>query len=91
MWLVTSTPQDISNAVWAVATYCSELKGMHWKTALGILGCIKGNGITFLRGTISCLTVEVLRMNADFVSKATDTTSASGVALMCAGVCMFWF
>ena len=38
MWLATQTRPDISNAVRAVARYCTSPKLIHWRTALGILG-----------------------------------------------------
>ena len=37
MWLSISTCPDISNAVRAVARYCTAPRVIHWKAALGIL------------------------------------------------------
>ena len=37
MWLLISTRPDISNAVRAVARYCTAPRAIHWKAALGIL------------------------------------------------------
>ena len=37
MWLSISTRPDISNAVRAVARYCTAPTAIHWKAALGIL------------------------------------------------------
>ena len=54
MWLAISTRPDVSNAVRSVARYCSALKAVHWKSALGILAYINGTcgfGITYQRGT----------------------------------------
>jgi len=50
MWLTTQTRRDISNALRAVARYCSAPKRVHWKAALGILGYVRRTsslGITF--------------------------------------------
>ena len=54
MWRSVSTRPDISNAVRAVARYCTAPTAIHWKTALGILEYINGTseyGMTFQRGT----------------------------------------
>ena len=53
MWLSTSTRPDISNAVRAVAGYCTVPRAVHWKAALGILEYINRTsecGITFREG-----------------------------------------
>ena len=42
MWLSISTRPDISNAVRAVARYCTAPRAIHWKVALGILEYING-------------------------------------------------
>ena len=42
MWLSISTRPDISNAVRAVARYCTAPRAIHWKAALGILEYITG-------------------------------------------------
>ena len=50
MWLSISTRPDISNALRAVARYCTAPGAIHWKAVLGILDCINGTseyGITF--------------------------------------------
>ena len=79
-----STRPDISNAVRAVARYCSAPKTIHWKAALGILACINGTsgfGITFQRRGITRISLEILA-DADYASKATDRRSVSGGAIM---------
>ena len=43
MWLATQTRPDISNAVRAVARYCSAPKYVHWKEAMGILRVCETN------------------------------------------------
>ena len=50
MCLSISTPPDISNAVRAVARYCTAPRAIHWKASLGILEYINGTskyGIAF--------------------------------------------
>ena len=42
MWPSISTRPDISNAVRAVARYCTAPRAIHWKAALGILEYING-------------------------------------------------
>ena len=87
MWLSISTRPDISNAVRAVARYLTAPKAIHWKAALGILEYINGTsayGITFQRGNVSSISLEVFAKNADdYASKATDRRSVSGGAIMC--------
>lgn len=93
MWLATSTRPDISNAVRAVARYCSAPKALHWRTALGILAYVKGTsgyGVTFQRGTVNGLALQVFA-DADYGSKATDRRSVSGGLIMCGGACVSWF
>ena len=84
---------DISNTVRAVARYCTEPRAIHWKAALGILEYINGTseyGITFQRGTLSSIWLEVFT-DADYASKATDRRSVSGGAIMCGGASVCWF
>ena len=50
MRLSVSTRPDISNAVRAVARYCTAPRAIHWKAALGILECING---TIIVSTVS--------------------------------------
>ena len=93
MWLPISTRPDIANAVRAVARYCAAPRAIHWKAALGILEYINGTseyGITFQRGTLSGISLEVFA-DADYASKATDRRSVSGGLIMCGGasVCRF--
>ena len=74
MWLSISTRPDIANAVRAVARYCTASSDIHWEAALGILEYINGTseyGITFQRGTLSGISLEVFA-DADYASKATD-------------------
>ena len=91
--MAISTRPDISNAVRAVARYCSAPKAVHWKAAIGILAhiiCTSGFGITFQRGTIAGIFWEVFA-DADYASKATDRRSVSGGEVMCGGACLCWF
>ena len=93
MWLSISTRPDISNAAQAIARYCTAPRTMHWKAALGILEYINGTseyGITFQRGTLSSISLEVFA-DADCASKATDRRSVSGGAIMCGGASVYWF
>ena len=83
----TSTRSDISNAVRAVARYCTEPRAIDWKAALGIVEYINGTseyGIVSQRGTMSSIPLEVFA-GADYTStsKATDRRSVSGGAIMC--------
>ena len=60
---------------------------------LGILAYINGTsvfGITYQKGTSVGICLEVF-VDADYTSKATDTRSVSGGAIMCAGACVCWF
>ena len=93
MWLSISMRPDISNAVRAVARYCTAPRAIHWKTDFDILEYINGTseyGITFQGGTLSSISLEVFA-NADYASKATDRWSVSGGAIVCGGasVCRF--
>ena len=93
MWLPISTRPDIANAVRAVARHCAAPRAIHWKAALDILEYINGTseyGITFQRGTLSGISLEVFA-DADYASKATDRRSVSGGLIMCGGasVCRF--
>ena len=93
MWLSISTRPDISNAVRAVARYCTALRAIYWKAALSILEYINGTseyGITFHRGTLSSISLEVFA-DAHYASKATDRRSVSGGAIMCGGASVCWF
>ena len=93
MWLSISTRPDIANAVRAVARYCTAPRAIHWKAALGILEYINGTseyGITFQRGTLSGISLEVLA-DADYASKATDRRSVSGGVIMCGSASVCWF
>ena len=74
MWLSISTRPEISHTVRAVARYCTALGAIHWKAALSILEYINGTseyGITFQRGTLSSISLEVFA-DADYASKAID-------------------
>ena len=87
MWLSISTRPDIANAVRAVAGYCTAPRAIHWEAALGILEHIDGTSgydITFQRGTLSSILLEVLA-DTDYASKATDRRSVSGGLVMCGG------
>ena len=93
MWLSTQTRPDISNAVRAVARYCAAPKSIHWRVALGILGYVRRTssfGITFQRGTVAGLSMQVFA-DADYASKAADRRSVSGGLVMCGGACVSWF
>ena len=93
MWLSISTRPDILNEVRAVARYCTAPGAIHWKAALGILEYINRTseyGITFQRGTLSSISLEVLA-DADYVSKATGRRSVLGGAIMCGGSSVYWF
>ena len=63
MWLSISTRPDISNAVRAIARYCTAPRAIHWKAALDILEYIINGtsacGITFQIGTLSSILLEV--------------------------------
>ena len=93
MWLSPLTRPDIANAVRAVARYCTAPRAIHWKAALGILQYIIGTseyGITFQRGTLSSISLEVFA-DADYASEATDRRSVSGGLVMCGGTSVCWF
>ncbi|CAB1109720.1 unnamed protein product [Ectocarpus sp. CCAP 1310/34] len=93
MWLATQTRPDIANAVRAVARYWASPKEIHWRTGLGILGYVVRTsdlGITFRRGSVAGLSMEVLA-DADYASKAADRRSVSGGLVMCGGGCIPWF
>ena len=93
MWLSISTRPDISYAVRAVARYCTAPRAIHWKATLGILEYIDGTsdyGITFQRGTLSSISLEVFA-DADYASKATDKQSVPGGAIMSGGASVCWF
>ena len=65
------------------------LEGSPW----GILEYINGTseyGITFQRGTLSSISLEVFA-DADYASKATDRRSVSGGAILCGGASVCWF
>ena len=62
IWLSTSTRPDISNTVRAAVRYCTALRAIHWKAALGISEYIIGTseyGIIFQRGTLASILLEV--------------------------------
>ena len=85
MWLVITTRPDISNAVRAVARYCSAPITFHWKAALGITAYINGTsgfGITFQRETITGVFSEIFA-DANYASNATNRRSVSDGAIMC--------
>ena len=67
---------DITNAVRAVARYCTAPRAIHWKAAFGILEYINGTseyGITFQRGTLFGISLEVfLRSNPCFPFASTS-------------------
>ena len=91
MWLPISTPPDISNAVRAVAIYCTAPRAIRWKAALGMLEYINGTseyGITFQVETLSSNSLEVFA-DADYASKATDRRSVSGGVIMYGGASVF--
>ena len=91
MWLSTSTRPDISNAVRAVARYCTAPRAIHWNAAFGIIEYIIGSseyGITFQRGT-SCSTLLVVLTTP--LIKATDRRSISGGAIMREDASVCWF
>ena len=86
-----STRPDIANAVRTVARYLVLYSAE--KAALGILEYINGTseyGITFQRGTLSGISLEVFA-DADYASKATDRRSVSGGVIMCGGASVCWF
>ena len=63
------TPR-FSDAVRSVARYCSTPKAIHWKAALAILAYINGTcgfGITYQRGTLASIPLEVFA-DADYAS-----------------------
>ena len=77
----------------AVAKYCTAPRAIHWKAALGILEYINGTseyGITFQRGTLSGISLEV-STDTDYASKTTDRRSVSGGLIMCGGASVCWF
>ena len=88
------TRPDISNAVRAVARYCTAPRDIHWKAALGILEYIisetREYGITFQRGALSSISLEVFA-DIDYASKATGRRSVLGGAIMCGGASVCWF
>ena len=91
MWLSLSTRPDIAKAVRAVARYCTAPRAIHWKAALSILEYINGTseyGITFQRGTLSGISLEVFA-DADYASKATDRRSVSVGVIMCGGASVY--
>ena len=93
MWLATQTRPGIANAVKAVARYCASPKLVHCKTELGILGYVCRTswiGITFQRGVVSALSMQVL-VDAGYASKATDRRSVSGGFLMWRWLCIMMF
>ena len=80
MWLATQTRPEISNAVRAVARYCSAPTYAHWRAAMGILGYVKrtsGFGITFQRGTVEGLSLQAFA-DVDYASVAADRRSIRG-------------
>ena len=93
MWLSTQLGQTFPNAVRAVARHCPAPKLVHWRSALGILGYVRRTssfGITFQRGTVGGLSLQVFA-DADYASKAADSRSVSGGLVMCGGACVSWF
>ena len=78
----------------AIARYCTTPRAIHWKAALGILEYIISGAseydITFQRGSLSSLSLEVLA-DADYASKATDRRSVSGRSIMCRNTSICWF
>ena len=81
MWLATQTRPDNSNAVRAVARYCSAPKYVHWRAAiLGILGHVRrtsGFGIAFQRGSVRGLSLQAFA-DADCASVAADREVSFG-------------
>ncbi|CAB1113540.1 unnamed protein product [Ectocarpus sp. CCAP 1310/34] len=93
MWLARQTRPDIANEVRAVARYCVSPKEIHWRAGLGILGYVvwtSGLGITFRRGSVAGLSMEVFA-DADYASKAADRRSVPGGLVMCGEGCISWF
>ena len=90
MWLSTQTRPDISNAVRAVTRYCAALKLVHWKAALGILGCVIRTiffGITFQRGTTGGMNLHVFA-DGDYASQGANRRSVSWGLETCGGACV---
>ena len=70
--------------------YCSAPKAINRKAALGILAYINGSssfGITFQRGTITCVSLEIFA-KAGYASKANDRRSVSDGVIMSGGACV---
>ena len=90
MWLSIPTRPGISNAVRAVARYCTAPSAIHCKAVLGILKYINGTshyGITFQRGTLFSISLEVFA-GANSASKA---RSVPGESIMFGGARVCWF
>ena len=93
MRLSISTRPDISNAVRAVARYCTAPRAIHWKAAFVILEYINETsecGIILQRGNLSSISLEDFA-DADYASKANDRRSVSGGVIMCGGASVCWF
>ena len=91
LWLANPTRPDIANAVRTVARYSSQPRGVHWRTAIGILEYVLSTsdfGITFQK--VNELEL-VAFADADYASKAADRRSVSRGAIMCGGACVCWF
>lgn len=92
LWIALLTRPDLTNAVRAVARYCSAPKLIHWKAALSILGYAfrtSSLGISFQNGTVAGINMLVWA-DADYASRATDRRSVSGGVVMCAGGPILW-
>ena len=93
IWLSISTHPDISNAVRAVARYCTAPRVIHWKAALDMLEYVEGTNeyiITSQRGTLSSILLKVFA-DAEYASKATGRRWVSSRAIMCGGTSVCWF
>ena len=92
LWIALLTRPDITNAVRAVARYCSAPKLVHWNAALCILRyAVRTSelGITFEKGTVGGVNL-ISFADADYASRATDRRSVSGGVVMCAGGPISW-
>ena len=81
------TPRYFQRSFGSFARYSFAPKDVHWKVALGILVYMSGTcgfGITFQRGTLAGISLEVFA-DADYASKATDRRSVSSGVILCGG------
>ena len=85
LWLYTMTRLNITNSVRAVARYAYTRSERLWQVLLKISSYLNGTknfGITYVRG--SSLGLEVYA-DADFVDKANNGRSVSGIAVTLGG------